>query len=61
MRYCFENRPEYRRPGSPLNLLGGHRFVSGSSLKVLCTPKLKDVDFPLIKTTKLLIETRSGT
>ena len=30
-------------------------------LKVLCAPKWNDFEFPIIKTTKLLVETRSGT
>jgi len=32
-----------------------------SLLKVLCAPKWNDFEFPIIKTTKLLVETRSGT
>ena len=30
-------------------------------LKVFCAPKRNDFEFPIIKTTKLLVETRSGT
>jgi len=33
----------------------------GLFLKAPCAPKLNDFEFPIIKTMKLLVETRSGT
>jgi len=36
-------------------------WATGQPLKVLCTPKWNDFEFPLIKTTKLLVEPRSCT
>jgi len=34
---------------------------ANTALKEPCAPKWNDFEFPIIKTTKLLVETRSGT
>jgi len=65
----------HRRPGSDQGLtltqltepafssllLRHRRPGNDQGLKVLCTPKWNDFEFPVIKTTKLVVETRSCT
>jgi len=53
--------PPVSRGSSPWKVLEICVFLYINLLKVPCAPKWNGFEFPIIKTTKLLVETRAGT